>query len=104
IYLFNILIVLSDIVNIFSFLKDYEMFKDENYFKTFYLKLGIDLFFLLSWLIVFGINLRKWYLIINGTDNSCTTERETTQEMEEDSEESEEEIEEENTNKSLKED
>lgn len=60
-YVFNILIVFSDIVNIYQFLEKYQTLSELTYYKFFYLKLYINYFFFISWMFMFITNLIRFF-------------------------------------------
>jgi hypothetical protein len=72
-YFFNIMIVFSDIQNINNFKLNYIEHSNTNYYRTFYLKILVNYFFLITWLILFLKNISSWYNAYkqqNGYSNS----------------------------------
>jgi len=66
-YLFNILIVLSDIFNIHKFLKEYEDQKDDSkvdiFYSNFLIKNYVNYFFFISWCLILLYNIYQWYKV-----------------------------------------
>ena len=63
-YLFNILIVFSDIYNINNFVLEYkESQSDSMFYKNLIIKNAVNLFFLLTWILLLIVNLYKWFRV-----------------------------------------
>ena len=62
-YLFNILIVLSDIFNVSRFIDEYKESNETTFYKNLFLKNAFNYFFLISWTGILGYNLSQWYRV-----------------------------------------
>jgi hypothetical protein len=63
-YLFNILIVFSDIYNINNFVLEYkESQSDSMFYKNLMIKNTVNLFFLITWILLLIVNLYKWFRV-----------------------------------------
>jgi hypothetical protein len=78
-YLFNILIVLSDIFNINKFIVEYnQKFEESLFYKNLFIKNLLNVFFLISWSIILVYNLYKWFQIYKMTQKiEITTDDKT---------------------------
>ena len=62
-YLFNILIVLSDIFNVNRFIEEYKENNEAVFYKNLFLKNAFNYFFLISWTGILSYNLLQWYRV-----------------------------------------
>jgi hypothetical protein len=77
VYVFNILIVLSDIFNINKFIIEYNnKFEGSLFYKNLFIKNIFNVLFLISWSIILVYNLYKWYQIYKMSQRiEITTEK-----------------------------
>lgn len=60
-YTFNIMIVISDIFNIYMFEEKYKMMEGFGYYRIMKIKNLANYCFLMIWLVLLLINLKRWY-------------------------------------------
>ena len=58
-FLYNLILVFMDLCNCFKFIENYKQFSNMSYYKTIYLKIGINYVFIGEWLTILVSNFVK---------------------------------------------
>ena len=67
-YLFNILLIISDITNIGEYIETKKDFENSDYYKTFNMRVYVNYIFLAIWMIIILAKVKKWIKKLKSCD------------------------------------